>query len=41
MKNWNKRGIAASRNLILPVKLFEGPAAPRAEIRFDIVLEKA
>jgi protocatechuate 3,4-dioxygenase beta subunit len=41
VKNWNKRGIAANRDLILPVKLFEGPAAPRAEIRFDIVLEKA
>ena len=41
VKNWNKRGIAAHRELILPVKLFEGPAAPRAEIRFDIVLEKA
>lgn len=40
-KNWNKRGIAHNRELVLPVKLFEGPAAPRAEIRFDIVLEKA
>lgn len=41
VKNWNKRNLAANRELIMPVKLFEGPAAPRAEIRFDIVLEKA
>jgi protocatechuate 3,4-dioxygenase beta subunit len=40
-KNWNKRGIAADKEHIVPVKLFEGPGAPRAEITFDIVLEKA
>jgi protocatechuate 3,4-dioxygenase beta subunit len=40
-KNWNKRGIAANKELVLPVKLFEGPENPRAEVRFDIVLEKA
>ncbi|MBM3784549.1 MAG: hypothetical protein FJW30_09340 [Acidobacteria bacterium] len=41
VKNWNKRGIASNKELILPVKLFEGPGAPRAEVNFDIVLEKA
>ena len=44
-KNWNKRKIADNKELILPVKLFEGgstPAQPAyAEITFDIVLEKA
>ena len=40
-KNWHKNGIASSKELILPVKLFEGPGAPRVEIRFDIVLERA
>lgn len=40
-KQWNKRGIVGNRDLILPVKLFEGPQSPRAEITFDIVLEKA
>ena len=41
-KNWNKRGIAANKELILPVKLFEGVGEPpHAEIRFDIVLENA
>lgn len=44
-KNWNKRGIADHKDLILPVKLFEGGAGPsqpaHAEITFDIVLEKA
>ncbi len=38
-KNWNKRGIAANKELILPVKLFE--TGPRTEITFDIILEKA
>ncbi len=44
-KNWNKRRIAGNKELVLPVKLFEGgstPAQPaHAEITFDIVLEKA
>ncbi len=44
-KNWNKRGIADHKDLILPVKLFEGGAGPdqpaHAEVTFDIVLEKA
>jgi protocatechuate 3,4-dioxygenase beta subunit len=44
-KNWNKRGIAGHKELVLPVKLFEGGSGPdqpaRAEITFDIVLEKA
>ncbi|MCX6612054.1 MAG: hypothetical protein NTW74_14520 [Acidobacteria bacterium] len=42
-KNWNK--IAEHRELVLPVKLFEGGATAaqpaHAEIVFDIVLEKA
>jgi protocatechuate 3,4-dioxygenase beta subunit len=44
-KNWNKSGIAGNKELILPVKLFEGGAKPtdpaHAEITFDIILEKA
>lgn len=44
-KNWNKNGIAENKDLILPVKLFEGGATANepahAEITFDIVLEKA
>lgn len=44
-KNWNKRGIADNKELVLPVKLFEGGATAaqpaHAEITFDIVLEKA
>lgn len=41
-KNWNKRGIADNKELVLPVKLFEGAAEPaHAEIRFDIILERA
>ncbi len=44
-KNWKKGGIAGHKELVLPVKLFEGgngPGAPaHAEITFDIVLEKA
>ena len=44
-KNWKKRNIAQHKELILPVKLFEGgtdasPAPAHAEITFDIVLEK-
>ncbi len=42
-KHWNK--IAKNKELVLPVKLFEGGAAAaqpaHAEITFDIVLEKA
>ncbi|MBK5290157.1 MAG: hypothetical protein JJE04_00495 [Acidobacteriia bacterium] len=38
-KNWNKRGIAGNKELILPVKLFE--AGPHTEVTFDIILEKA
>lgn len=41
-KNWNKNRIAENKDLVLPVKLFEGnPGPARAEIRFDIILEKA
>ena len=44
-KNWNKRGIAHNKELILPVKLFEGGVGSdqpaHAEVTFDIVLEKA
>lgn len=40
-KHWNKRGIVGNRELVLPVKLFEGPEKPRVEIVFDIVMEKA
>jgi catechol 1,2-dioxygenase len=44
-KNWNKRGIAGNKELVLPVKLFEGSSKPtdpaHAEITFDIILEKA
>ena len=39
-KNFGKRGIVASRELVRTVKLFE-QGTPRAEINFDIVLEKA
>jgi protocatechuate 3,4-dioxygenase beta subunit len=45
-KNWKKGSIAEHRELVMPVKLFEGgvgpgAAPPHAEITFDIVLEKA
>jgi protocatechuate 3,4-dioxygenase beta subunit len=45
-KNWHKRNIAEHKELVMPVKLFEGGigagAEPaHAEIIFDIVLEKA
>lgn len=45
-KNWKKGGIAGHKELVMPVKLFEGGtgagAAPaHAEITFDIVLQKA
>ncbi len=44
-KNWKKQGIAENRELILPVRLYEGGATSadpaRAEITFDIILERA
>ena len=45
-KNWHKNNIAGHKELVMPVRLFEGgsgPGAepPHAEITFDIVLEKA
>jgi hydroxyquinol 1,2-dioxygenase len=40
-RNYKKNGIVGNRELVLPVKLFEGPGAPSAAIQFDIVLEKA
>ncbi len=44
-KNWHKRGIADHKDLIMPVKLFEGGATAEqpahAEVVFDIVLVKA
>jgi protocatechuate 3,4-dioxygenase beta subunit len=45
-KNWQKGHIAGHRELILPVKLFEGGSGPgaesaHAEIVFDLILDKA
>ncbi len=45
-KNWHKNHIAEHKELVMPVKLFEGGIGPgaepaHAEIIFDIVLEKA
>jgi len=45
-KNWHKNRIAGHKELVMPVKLFEGGIGPgaepaHAEIIFDIVLEKA
>lgn len=42
-KNWKKRNIVSNKDLVLPVRLFEGAGseAPHAEITFDLVLEKA
>jgi protocatechuate 3,4-dioxygenase beta subunit len=40
-KNFTKRSIVGNRDLVRPVKLFEGPGQPRAEVSFDIVMEKA
>jgi protocatechuate 3,4-dioxygenase beta subunit len=45
-KNWKKGGIAGNKELVLPVRLFEGGTGPNqpgahAEITFDIILEKA
>jgi protocatechuate 3,4-dioxygenase beta subunit len=43
-KNWNKRGIAAHKEMILPVSLFEDASADNhsmhAEVTLDIVLQK-
>lgn len=39
-KNFNKRGIAGNRELVLPVKLYE-QGTPRAAVSFDVVLERA
>lgn len=39
-KNYKKRGIAESRELVLPVTLYEADT-PRAAVTFDIVLERA
>lgn len=42
-KNWKKRNIVSNRDLVLPVRLFEGndKVPAHAEITFDIILEKA
>jgi protocatechuate 3,4-dioxygenase beta subunit len=45
-KNWQKGHIAGHRELLLPVKLYEGGTGPaaeaaHAEIVFDLILEKA
>ena len=40
-KNFKKRNIVSSRELIRPVSLYEGPGPARAAIQFDICLEKA
>ncbi|MBL0157805.1 MAG: hypothetical protein IPP47_11980 [Bryobacterales bacterium] len=43
-KKWNKRGIAGHKELVLPVRLYEGGATAaepaRAEVTFDIILER-
>jgi protocatechuate 3,4-dioxygenase beta subunit len=39
-KNYTKRNIVSHRDLVRPVRLYE-QGSPRAEISFDIVLEKA
>jgi protocatechuate 3,4-dioxygenase beta subunit len=42
-KNWKKRNIVGNKELVLPVRLYEGAGAEpaHAEITFDIILEKA
>ena len=44
-KNWRKRGIADHKELVLPVRLFEGGASAsepaHAAVTIDIVLERA
>lgn len=40
-KNYGKRSIVKSRELIRTVTLIEAPGTPRASISFDICLEKA
>lgn len=41
-RNWKKRNIVSNKDLVLPVRLFEGQdkAPAHAEITFDIILEK-
>jgi protocatechuate 3,4-dioxygenase beta subunit len=38
-KNFGKRNIVKSRELVRPVALYEGPGPSRASIQFDICLE--
>jgi protocatechuate 3,4-dioxygenase beta subunit len=42
-KNWKKRNIVTNKELVLPVRLFEGKGAEpaHAAITFDIILENA
>ena len=40
-KNFNKRNMASNRELVRPVLLFDETTAPKAEVTFDIVLERA
>lgn len=40
-KNYAKRGVVGHRELIRPVTLLDESTAPRAEVVFDIILEKA
>lgn len=40
-KNYAKNGIVGNRDLVRPVRLYEGPDAPRAAVTMDIVLERA
>jgi protocatechuate 3,4-dioxygenase beta subunit len=40
-KNYNKRNLVGNRELVRPVRLYEGPGQPTASIDFHICLEKA
>src|SRR5690242_18794671 len=40
-KNYSKNSMAANREQVRPVMLYEGPGVPRAAVSFDIVLERA
>jgi protocatechuate 3,4-dioxygenase beta subunit len=40
-KNYAKNGIVRNRDLVRPVRLYEGPEAPHAAVTMDIVLERA
>lgn len=40
-KNYAKNGIVHNRELVKPVRLYEGPDAPRAAVTMDIILERA